>query len=281
MKRSIVLGVVLLVGCLGATFYLRHRPEVTSQADAMPGNAAPAVSGTTVAASRSGTALAGRDRLSVADPDEWFQKQSDEVKASVLMNLGADYGGKGSLEGYFLDLERRIAAGDTSAVMPAAELLRTCALLTGITAESADGANPSRLVSAACKTLPAREPDYDRALVSTAARKGVREAVLSEWGFPPTSVAYSRDVAVRRDWANGVAGRLEVLAGKGDFEAQILLGRAYLASDFGLLDYARAAEQYGSFLLNAPLSDPRREGIQAFLTRICSEGRVNDARFCG
>lgn len=280
LKRSILFGLVLLVAVVAFVYQRGNRD------DPSPANLSKDGSATTPAevGRNAGTpvvAAAPGDASSVQDPDAWFLRQSDEVKASVLMGLGPDYGGKGSLTAYLADLERRIASGDTSAAMPAAELLRSCSLLVDGAAAKPDPANPTTLIVSACRSLPARERGVERRIVADAALAGERSAVLREWGFVPENIATSRDATARREWANAVAGRLERLANQGDYEAQLLLGRAYLAEDYGMLDHARAAEQYGAFLRNAPLSDPRREGIQRMLARICTAGRLRDARYCG
>lgn len=278
MKPSLLIGMVVLAAAV-AWFCLRNPDLAPVQAPA--GRDEP--SKVPVAAAdptRTPGTRPGPGNPPAEDVDAWFLRQPDEVRASVLMGLGADYGGKGSLTAYLMDLERRIAAGDTPAAIPAAELLRTCSLAVEGAAATPDPAHPGTLVLSACRTLPAREPGHESRIIAAAARKGLPEAVRREWGYMPRDIAESRDTAARREWANGVAGRLEALANQGDYEAQLVLGRAYLTNDFGM-QHARAAEQYGAFLRTAPLSDPRREAIQRFIARLCLAGQLSDPSYCG
>jgi hypothetical protein len=211
------------------------------------------------------------------DPDAQFFALSDSAKASTLMRLGTDFNGTGSLVSYLLDLENRIAAGDDSAVIPAVDLLMQCGLLDvpELVLNNNDG-NPARLVAVECATLPERPGGYERTLLAEAALRGVPEAVLLEPGLPPLEVANSRDDAVRRDWAIGVSQRLELLAGKGNIEAFHELGRIYMANDYGMRDYALAAQNYRSFIDRTSASDPRRAGVAEFLRHICVRGNLPD-----
>jgi hypothetical protein len=203
------------------------------------------------------------------DPDTWYLSQSDDVKASMIMGFGTNFGGQGSLAGLLLNLEHRIASGDESAVMPAAELIRTCSLLSEITEAESNRDHPSYLSRKACQTLPDRPSGYDRTIVAEAALRGSRDAILNEWGYTPLDVAYSKDVAVRQNWASGVAQRLELLSERGDLDARIALARVYLAEDFGVRDYGLAAKNYRAFLNSAPASDPRRKSASDYLSKMC------------
>lgn len=282
MSRMKWTAISLLTAAVAAGLYLAStgNPMETSVASLDSGRAADHAIRPTSPGDRA--KVAGFPAATTAvDPDEWFLRQPEATQGSVLLGLGPDFAGMGSLAAYFLDLERRIAAGDMTAAMPAADLMRTCGLLTKSSGSAPSAPRPSAPIASVCRTLPEREPGHEVELVAQAARMGVRDAVLREWGFVPTKVAYSRDPAVRKAWASGVAARLETLADKGDIDARISLGRTYLARDFGMLDYQQAARHYHQFLVSAPLTDPRREGAQAFLSRACSAGNLTDATLCG
>jgi hypothetical protein len=282
MKTKITWWLVALLMAIGAVVLLQGKgddgvaPAVADSRPAPERPDAPAGPAGSPAGQPAGTAPARGQPVD-------FASLPDHAKASLILGMGEDYHGHGSLVGYFLHLEQRVAQGDGDAVLPLAQLFRDCALRADMLGAPENPADPAHFTARACAGLPPRNGDYDRQLVAREALRGVESAVLAEFSFAPLEVAYSRDMTVRSAWARDVLGRLGQLSRNGHPEASWQLANAYVDQDFGVRDLSQAAQHFRRFLDGIPPEDPRQAVARDRLVRICSSGQLDpDAlRACG
>lgn len=214
---------------------------------------------------------------SLGHGENTFESQSDQVKASLVLGLGSDFEGHGSVAGYFLHLEQLAAGGDDRALMELVSLYGRCGRANSDKSVLQDPEHPGYLVAYGCSTLPDRGPGFEREMIATAAGRGVPSAVLREFSYPPLDL--SETEGGREIWARGVEDRLRTLAQSGHNLAHFELGRLYMSPEFGTYDPSQAIISFHRYILGADPNSPQALGAEQIIARLCgANGLSSEAK---
>ncbi|HRP76660.1 MAG: hypothetical protein RBT55_15860 [Rhodocyclaceae bacterium] len=220
----------------------------------------------------SATITASRNGLPMVDGDgsAEFLSLSLDKQAAILM--GFDLAGHESVLEYFYSLEDDFNSGNATAAVVAARLYSRCRVMGQDEYSRINQDHPSYPVAKACSAFPDRGQDYSSELIEKAAAMGVRDAVIAQFLYPPSSVVANPEHEVSAEWVSSAIARLDKLASRGDLEAIKQLALVYMQSEFGVKDNKEAVRYLSMYVKMSPPNDPNRSVMQSSINSIC--GRV-------
>ncbi len=221
---------------------------------------------------RTATLMTSRNGLPVVNGDgsAEFLSLSLDKQAAILM--GFDLVGHESVLEYFYSLESDFHSGKVAAAVVAARLYSKCRVMGQDEYSRNNQDHPSHPVAKACSVFPDRGQDYSSELIEKAAAAGIRDAVIAQFLYPPSSVMANPKREESARWVNSAIARLDDLASRGDLEAIRQLALVYMQSEFGIKDAKEAVRYLNMYVKMSTPNDPNRSVMQSSINALC--GRV-------